>query len=162
MTTELQEKTGRPSKLTPQLQEKICEYIANGNYLNTACQATGITDSTLFNWMKRAEEEGKNGGGRYFDFMVAIKKAEAQAEAALASMIKETALQKKEWLPAMTFLERRHPDRWGRRDRTRVDINETKTIQITHVEVVLNEAGQTPMIEGESRELIEGKQDATE
>jgi len=159
MTAEIKVKTGRPSKLTPQLQEKICDYIAKGNYLNTACQATGITDSTLFNWLKRAEEEAKNGGGMYFDLMVAIKKAEAQAEAALASMIKETALQKKDWLSAMTFLERRHPDRWGRRDRTRVDINETKTIQITHVEVVLNEAGRQPVIEAESRELLEGERD---
>ena len=63
-----------------------------------------------------------------------------------------------EWLAAATFLERRHPDRWGRKDRTRVDINERKAITITHVEVVLNQGeDKPPVIEGESRELKEGE-----
>ena len=63
-----------------------------------------------------------------------------------------------DWLAAATHLERRHPDRWGRKDRTRVDINEKKSITITHVEVVLNQGNDQPqVIEGESRELREGE-----
>ena len=72
-------------------------------------------------------------------------------------MIKETALEKKEWLPAMTFLERRHPERWGRKDRHQVDINENKQVTITHVTVV-KDYGQ--IAEGEYKELTDGKPDS--
>lgn len=151
-------KTGRPTKLTPHLQEEICKFIAAGNYISTACQAVGINPETLRRWSVWALQEQENGGGMYYDFYVAIKKAEAEAEAALASMIKETALDKKEWLPAMTFLERRHPDRWGRRDRQDVNISETKSITITRIEVIMPgeiapQLSQGEVIDGEVKEL---------
>ena len=64
----------------------------------------------------------------------AINEASAINENQLVGVIKSAAVDKKEWLPAITFLERRHPDRWGRKDRTRVDVTEIKTVVITHVE----------------------------
>jgi len=149
MTTDLQEKTGRPSKLTPERTAKLCQYVAEGNYITTACQAVGIHFQTLQNWLQRADEEAKNGGGEYLDLLEALKNAEATAEAERVSRIRlagiggqvikritrekrdgtietEESISPPQWLADMTHLERRHPDRWGRRDRTRVDINETK------------------------------------
>ena len=70
------------------------------------------------------------------------------------SVIEEEQFAQPQWLADMTHLERRHPDRWGRKDRTRVDINERKSVTITHVEIVLNEGEGKPVIEGESRELL--------
>ncbi|KKK80579.1 hypothetical protein LCGC14_2822070, partial [marine sediment metagenome] len=49
------------------------------------------------------------------------------------------------------FLERRHPDRWGRKDRHQVDVTE-KVITITHVTVV-KDYGE--VIEGEVVSTIE-------
>ena len=37
----------RPTKCTPELTEKICEYLASGCYVCTACQAVGISETTL-------------------------------------------------------------------------------------------------------------------
>ena len=128
--------TGRPTKLTPALQDKICQLIAKGNYLITACNVVGINKSTYLRWVERAEQETNNGGGLYCDFGVAIKKAEGEAEAQLAQFVRETAIDKKDGYLGMTFLERRHPDRWGRKDRSIVSIDEHKTITITTVEVV--------------------------
>ena len=128
--------TGRRTKLTPALQDKICEIVGDGNYTITACQAVGIDKSTYFRWLEKGAKEIDNGGGIYGDFLYAIKKAEASSEQALLSVIKKKAIDGKEWLPAMTILERRHPDRWGRKDRSTVHIEETKQIIITTIEVV--------------------------
>jgi len=177
MTTEMiKPKIGRPTKLTPELQEKICKYIAEGNYLSVACAAVDVSDQTYHTWLKLGEEEVNNGGGMFADFLEGTKKAEAEQEAKIAERLLAGAMpgERKrvtktgpegssieitetggDWLAAATYLERRHPDRWGRRDRTRIDINETREITITHVEY--NLAGVPPgqIIEGESHEIAE-------
>lgn len=150
-------KPGRPTKLTSKLQEKICEYIAAGNYLITACNVVGIHPNTLNLWLNRAETEATNGGGIYYEFMLAIKRAEAEAESKLAQFVRETAIDKKDGYLGMTFLERRHPDRWGRRDRDRVSIGEVKTINITHVTVVKDYGEGHREIEEPKGEVIEGE-----
>jgi len=170
---EVTEVTGRPTKLTPVLSKDIVRLIAEGNYISTACQANGISSNTYDNWLNWGEE----GREPYLAFFIAIKRAEAEAEARRVarveaagiggnlvrkktittkdgSVIEDEQFAQPQWLADMTHLERRHPDRWGRKDRTRVDINERKSITITHVEIVLNEGEGTPVIEGEARELL--------
>uniref|UniRef100_A0A6H1ZL13 Uncharacterized protein n=1 Tax=viral metagenome TaxID=1070528 RepID=A0A6H1ZL13_9ZZZZ len=184
MTTDTQvNKGGQPTKLTPDRQAIIIEFIESGNYISTACDAAGITRQTYLNWLEWGEEEAKNGGGLYFNFFEAIKKAQAQAEAERVARVRaagigggvskrrvttfkdgtetiEETFQTPQWLADMTHLERRHPERWGRRDRTTVDINETRSIQITQVTEV-RKAGE--IVEGKIvKELPEGDTDATE
>ncbi len=164
--------TGRPTKLTAKLQDEIYSLVEAGNYITTACRACGISTQTYDNWLAW----GKEGKEPYLPFFVAIKRAEAEAEARRVERIEQAGIgggliRKKtitqrdgsviedeqyaqpQWLADMTHLERRHPDRWGRKDRTRVDINERKAITITHVEVVLDKGDGKPFIEGESREI---------
>ncbi len=169
-------KTGRPTKLTPELQEKICRYIAAGNYLSVSCQAVGIDDVTFNLWLRQGAEEQKNGGGMFYDFLMATKRAEALQEAEVAARVLAGSMpgvRKKvtksgpegeqvevtetsgDWLAAATYLERRHPDRWGRKDRTRIDINETKEITITHVDYNLAQATPEQVIEADTKELID-------
>uniref|UniRef100_A0A6M3J563 Terminase n=1 Tax=viral metagenome TaxID=1070528 RepID=A0A6M3J563_9ZZZZ len=173
-------KPGRPTKLTPELQEKICRYIAAGNYLSTACQAVDIWPTTFNDWLGKADKERENGGGIYYDFYLATKRAEAEREAVIVQRLIEASgpgERKKvvktdadgkqsievtetggEWLAAATFLERRHPDRWGRKDRTSVTIDEHKSITITRVTVVLPPGMESPqVIEGEVKELTSGR-----
>ena len=167
---------GRPTLLTSELTEQIAGLVGKGNYLITSCDIVGISKQSFLNWLERGEQESI---GIYFDFMCAIKKAEAEAEARRVERIEQAGIggmvtkritkttksgteteetySQPQWLADMTHLERRHPDRWGRKDRTRVDINEKKSITITHVEVVLNQGEGQQVIEGESRELKEGE-----
>jgi len=151
-----------PRKLNQGMIDALSTAIANGNYATTACQLAGISDKTLWEWMNYAVDDENNGyteaDSLYVKLSNALKKAESQAEADLVRVVREAGTVKREWLPAMTFLERRHPDRWGRRERRDVNI-ETKTINITRVEV--NMPNDSLIIEGEVRELEEGK-DAAE
>jgi len=139
-------KTGRKTKLTPELIERICEFIVKGNYISTACKTVGISESTYYGWLKRAEEGDT---GIFVQFAKAAKQAEAQAEAELLAIVREAATTDKNWLAAMTFLERRYPERWGRKDRHQVEMSESRQITITHVEVVKDYGSGKHEIEGE-------------
>ena len=99
----------RPTKLTPELQRQITEYISAGNYTNTACQAVGIAESTYYKW----KELGEAGRRPYMEFMESIKKAEAQAEISYIKVIQEAASE--HWQAAAWYLERKHYSRWGKK-----------------------------------------------
>jgi hypothetical protein len=69
-------KGGRPTKLTPEVKKILLDTIATGVPLNHAAKRAAITRGTLWGWLRRGEEAGK---GEFFDFLNAVKKAEAEA-----------------------------------------------------------------------------------
>lgn len=116
---------GRPFKLNKDIQRKLVEAIGEGNYYDAACQLAGIDYSTFRKWILRGQEEEK---GAFRDFYVAIKKAEAEAENKIIKLwIKQIP---EDWRAAATFLERRYPDRWARRDRHEITGRDGGTIDI--------------------------------
>jgi len=108
---------GRPSKLTPELQERILQLIRKGNYIEVACAAVGIDKSTYYKWLQRGQQAKS---GKYFDFFIAAKKAEREAETAFLDRIREAAFKDKDWKAAAWYLERKYPERWGRKERHEV------------------------------------------
>lgn len=68
---------GRPTKLSPELQERVIAYLRQGNYLETAAAAAGIDRTTLRDWLRRGERAKS---GRYREFSLAVEKARAEAE----------------------------------------------------------------------------------
>lgn len=46
-----QPKVGKPSKLTPQLRDQLCEALRIGTTVENACDYVGIAPSTYYNWM---------------------------------------------------------------------------------------------------------------
>lgn len=105
---------GRPTKCTPELTEKICEYLASGCYVCTACQAVGISETTLGNWRARAAE----GEEPYVTFVEATKEAEAKAELRALALVQKAMPEN--WAAAMTWMERKFPARWSRGERREV------------------------------------------
>ncbi len=181
MTINQLTKTRSKSTISQEIVDALSSLIAAGNYNITACQIVGVSESTFYKWLDTGLKDIEAGiDSLYRELSESTKNAEAQAEAEMVARVRAAAspgVKKKviktdskgnvteeihetggDWLAAATHLERRHPDRWGRKDRTRVDITERKSIVITHVEVVLNQGdSQSPVIEGESRELKEGE-----
>lgn len=103
---------GRKTILTKDLIDRICTSIREGNYKNVACQAVGIGESTFYSWLAKGEA---NKAGLYVEFVEAIKKAEAQAEQAHVGVIKDAA-NSGIWQASAWYLERKHPDRWAKRE----------------------------------------------
>lgn len=105
----------RPTSLTPEVQAIVIEAIGRGLYRETAAALAGVTRQTLNNWELRglANEEP------FYGFLVAIKRAEAQAESDVIDGVRAglEGWQSKAWIA-----ERRWPARWS--GRVRVTVND--------------------------------------
>ncbi len=109
--TSLPAKGGRPSKLTPERQEDIVKWLKLGFYQEDAATMSGITPSTYYAWMKKAE----NGDERFLEFSEAVKKARAEAEGAHIMNIRKAA-DNGVWQASAWFLERSFPKKWGKKN----------------------------------------------
>lgn len=127
------EGAGRPSKLDEGLIKLICDSVRKGNYIETAAAAAGISKQTLYSWLKAgAREEDPLA----VEFLDAYKKAEAEAEAANVNMIRTWA--RKDWKAAAWMLERKNPDKWGRRDRITANVNHSGSVD-KHEELTIKQ-----------------------
>ena len=115
---------GRKTKLTPEVQEKIVSAIRAGNYAYVAAEYAGIASGTFYNWLQRGNGAKQ---GIYREFLEAVKRAESEAEVRAVAIIQKHM--DSNWQAAMTYLERKYPDRWGRKDRLRVDINPKEALE---------------------------------
>ncbi len=134
---------GRPPLLEedPAVAKTIVEAVRVGCYQSVACVAAGVSYKTLMLWKRKGEREPDS---IYGHFLAALKDAQARAELDAIELIKKAAfggyvLERRtttrelkngtvltetyekvappEWAAMAWFLERSHPDRWGRRDR---------------------------------------------
>lgn len=116
-------KTGRPTKLTPELHADIVRTIKAGNYLETAAAMAGVERLTLREWIKKGVRAKS---GAYHAFALDIEQAMAHAEVVDVLGIRKAG--EKEWTARAWLLERRFPDRWGRKSAD-VTINLVQTPQ---------------------------------
>lgn len=107
-------KTGRPSKLSPEVMAAFIDSLEKGNYLETAAAYAGIARQTIYDWMRKG---ARGEGQEYVEFLDTMKKAQAQAEVAALDRIERAG----EWQAAAWRLERKFPARWGQRVRVTVD-----------------------------------------
>jgi hypothetical protein len=98
-----------PTKLTPARTKQLSKLIAAGMSLEAASYACDITPQTFFGWMRKGREQPS---GIYYDFFLAIKKAQAFCEAKCLEQLKIDP----RWPRWAWLLERKFPDRWGRRE----------------------------------------------
>lgn len=104
--------TGRPTKLNDLTAKKIIDTIAAGGSRAAAAAAAGVHPSTVFRWLA----EGRDEASPYREFRERIKGAEAEAEIAMVTVVREAAL-KGTWQAAAWWLERRRPKLYAlRRD----------------------------------------------
>jgi transposase len=127
---------GRPTKLDPEIIARIVNALGAGNYLETAAAFAGISKQTLYRWLRRG---ARSRSGLHREFVDAVEKALAQAEVRDVATIARAAsgydvvktidvtggdgknrttterTREFAWQAAAWRLERKHPDRWGRR-----------------------------------------------
>lgn len=109
----------RPSKLTPEITERICMAIRAGNYAKVAAAMAGISETTYYKWLEMAELP--NAKKEYKEFRESIERAEAEAEVVAIARIRQAA-DNGDWKAAGWYLERKHGERWGRNDKLRQEI----------------------------------------
>jgi hypothetical protein len=114
--TELYERPalGRPSVLGSDIHRinQLLKLVAHGNYVGTAFLAAGFSRQHQANW-REAAKQNNVAAIALFD---AIEKAEAWAEQdAVSDVAKAGKAGPQFWAASATRLERRHPERWGKR-----------------------------------------------
>lgn len=103
----------RPRALTIDVQRKIIELLAAGNYLQVACEASGLTYDCFRHWQKRWEQDDPI-AQEFADFFKAIKVAVSHGECKALGDVRHG---QQGWQSAAWFLERRFPNRWGKQER---------------------------------------------
>lgn len=110
----------RKTKLTKDLQDRIVMAISAGNFAKVAAEMVGIGETTFYRWMEEGAEP--NGRKLYREFRESVKRAEAQAEVANVARIRQAA-DGGTWQAAAWYLERKHSERWGRKDKIAQEIS---------------------------------------
>ena len=141
----------RPTKLTPDVIEDICNWLKLGYYQEDAATMAGISASTFYDWMKKGDEGQKaleSGTSSslpaiqedgeveivdmYSEFSEAVKKARAEAEGAHLRNIRRAA-DNGTWQASAWWLERSFPKKWGKRNTLDIsDGNEEIQFQIEY------------------------------
>jgi transposase len=117
---------GRPSKLTPEVTKRLTEAIRAGNYYEAACGYAGIHYSTFRKWMQKGETAKS---GKFKEFFDAVTRAEYEAEVRMVAQWQKQMPE--DYRAIRDFLERRYPERWGRRVDVKQDIKQEVQGQVT-------------------------------
>jgi len=80
---------GRPTKMTPVAKQAILDALAAGNMRHDAAEHAGVGASTLKRWLALGRRQER---GPWGDFLVAVKKAVADAVAASVGRIRRAAM----------------------------------------------------------------------
>ena len=145
---------GQPTKCTATVTKAMADCIRKGNYISTACALAGVSYQSYSNWMERggfdSEADTKS---PYVAFFEAVKKAESDAESEMVEAVRKAAgAGSQHWAAAMTWLERRHPDRWGKRERQ--EVQHSTSVRINFIP--LPKAPEL-VVEGHAGEMTPGE-----
>jgi hypothetical protein len=111
---------GARGALTAELQDRIVQVVAAGNYLKTAAQFAGIGSNTLSVWLARgraaaaladAGEPVPPAEERYLSFLTAVTQAETTAEIAAVTHWRRAFAD--DWRAARDYLGRKRPEQWA-------------------------------------------------
>jgi len=142
MTDEIPEKPKHIPQPRVVISQEIIDKVAGslyaGNYFNTACWYAGISDRTGHQWKARGEKAEENDPDNpeeqlFIEFYREVNIASAEAETAklarldLAGAGKKIEGRRGTWQADAWWLERRFPNKWGRR----TEVEETKRLDVT-------------------------------
>jgi hypothetical protein len=120
---------GRPTKLTDEVAEQICEVLASGAYLETAAEAVGIDPGTVWRWLDR----GAKGEEPFSAFRESVVRARAKAELDMLATVRAGDGKGTSFGPARGaafLLERTRPQRYAQRVNVKVEEAVTRVLEV--------------------------------
>ena len=116
----------KPYKLIDnEIQERLLQAIRLGAFIEHACYYAGINSSTFRQWRQKATE----GIEPYKSFWVKVNEAESEAIMRRLARI-ENAGKDGSWQADAWYLERKYPDKFGRRDRVELTGDPNAPVEI--------------------------------
>ena len=99
-------------KFQPAVILKLLTAIREGMHYEPACAVAGVSYRQFLNWQHIADDQGPE--TPHGIVSAAVKVAEAEAENESVRYVRAASRDPRFWAAGMTFVERRHPDRWRR------------------------------------------------
>lgn len=104
---------GRPPKLTYDMIEKIADLIVMGKPIAVAANLAGISESTIYRWLALGKKKGAN--KIYKELVERVYEACEFSEFEALQVLRQATLEGSNWRAAAWILERRHPEKYGKR-----------------------------------------------
>lgn len=132
---------GKPTACTESTVDRLCEALGLSMSIKASCLFAGISQGSWGNWINEAHEAIERAGGdsdclpmtpegereliaassargaKYVRFFLRTQRAQSEAHAELAGLVRDAARQQREGgdhRAALAILERRHSEDWGR------------------------------------------------
>jgi len=105
------------SKFTADRRKAILEALERGNTLTHAAALAGVSREAVYDWLKRGAE-AKDPESAYRRFAEDVARANALVADYAVGKIKDAMPD--DWRASMTFLERRFPEEYAKRERHEV------------------------------------------
>ena len=102
---------GRPTLLTPELQDDICELIALGMSYVAICDAVSISTTAFTDWVARGKV---NDGEPYAGFAAAVARANLEARRTVHVSCMDAA-KGGDWRAGLELMARRFPEEYSER-----------------------------------------------
>jgi transposase len=116
----------KPYKLIDnQIQERLLQAIRLGAFIEHACYYAGINSSTFRLWRQKASENIEP----YASFWIKVNEAESEAIMRRLARI-ENAGKDGSWQADAWYLERKYPEKFGRRDRVELTGDPNAPVEI--------------------------------
>jgi Winged helix-turn helix len=109
-------KLGRRTILNAKLTKTLCDLLAAGNSIRTACEAVGIDESTFHDWIARSEQGEK----QFIEFSKRTGAARAKAKKRLVKVLVKAS--PKDWRAAAWLLSHCWPQEFSEIVRSEVGL----------------------------------------
>lgn len=139
MAQQVAKRRGRPpgksKKDNPKILASICKYARMGNSRTDSFRLSGVHPDTAFEWLKFGRERPDE-YPLLAKLVRVLEKSEAQFRRECVEVVRAHSLSgaPNTWQAAMTMLERRDPENWGKREKT---IIEHEGDPITQIQVAV-------------------------
>jgi hypothetical protein len=126
-------------KYNSEAHEQIVDWVRKGNSRSDAFRLIGVHSQTGHDWCALGRHEPDQ-HPEYAKLLADIEAAEAEVRAEMVERVVAASKVPKNWTAAMTYLERRDPENWGRRDTTVVEGGEKPLVNVGQIVLVDPEA----------------------
>ncbi len=120
--------TGRPTSLTPELQDRIIDLLKVGVSKKAMCEALDLSEHTLRYWLARADDDIEP----YRTFRSRFREAENKQKIWALKVLEQAASADpvKAWKAAAFILERRWPREFGTSGQLDLNVNQTQQVEV--------------------------------
>jgi hypothetical protein len=104
---------GRPPILTTEMIEEMCDLIIQGKTIAEAAILRGVSESSIYRWLAQGKKPDSE--PIYMELVDRIYEAVECSEIEMLQTLRIASQAPKNWRAAAWTLERRWPERWGKK-----------------------------------------------